>query len=575
MAATGVLLSTNVHLRSEKVEGLVTDIIATGSIVVCQHRHFQSCSAPPSPMPSLASVCVFLVLSFVKAAPTIPMATSDRVVIVGGGPAGCHFASLLAKKGFTDIHLVETNNQVGGKSHTEYDQRGRPQEMGTVFALETYTPIFDLIKTYDPTNTRFAFSFEKPNYMYVMGESVGASDDASDVALDFPNYILQSIQRNAPATTAQSPPTDAQLQAIFVDQAKRYMALHRKLLGTYAYGLPPQPKDWRSIDMTAMEFLRANNLTALEGLFRFTQQQQGYGVLERIPAFYLLWWSHPEAIANIMRAQVTKSPSAYEFINGYQSLWIAMVGAHRRVINKIVGATVTRVSRGLGSAAKLKRPASVTYTSWKGETITIDCDHVVMAVDLSLFADLVVDMTSDEAALFKGTYVASTFTTTMFESDSGPLETAAQVWPLRMVNEDGRLSALRNSKLTILPGDPAAGWGNLTNGLQVRVAYQFFDKPLRDVDRIKMKSSLWLDLRKAGLPSPSVWGTFSFNYFPRFNATGLKKGLPWKIWDIQGDRRTTWIGSSVCFESVLDVVTYNNNLIQRVQVTGDTNATRG
>ncbi|RHY53326.1 hypothetical protein DYB34_010651, partial [Aphanomyces astaci] len=59
------------------------------------------------------------------------------------------------------------------------------------------------------------------------------------------------------------------------------------------------------------------------------------------------------------------------------------------------------------------------------------------------------------------------------------------------------------------------------------------------------------------------------NYFPRFTPAGLKKGLLWKIWDIQGQRKTTWIGSSVSFESVLDVVVYNNNLIQYVNVAAE------
>jgi hypothetical protein len=34
--------------------------------------------------------------------------------------------------------------------------------------------------------------------------------------------------------------------------------------------------------------------------------------------------------------------------------------------------------------------------------------------------------------------------------------------------------------------------------------------------------------------------------------------------EMQGKRNTLWIGSSVCFESVLDCVIYNNNLVKRV-----------
>ncbi|RQM11035.1 hypothetical protein B5M09_011688 [Aphanomyces astaci] len=220
---------------------------------------------------------------------TISMGRNDR--IVGGGAAGVHYSSLLAKKGFTNIQVLEASDRVGGKSTTALDDRSQPQEMGTVFALDTYTPIFDLGREYDPTNTRFSFALESPNYMYTMGESAGAADADPDTVLDFPHYLLRSIKENAPASAI-----------------RLVHALHRRIFGSYAYGLPPHPKDWSAIDMMAMAFIKANNLTALTGMFRFSQQQQGYGVLETIPAFYFLWWSHPQAVSKILRAQVAHVP---------------------------------------------------------------------------------------------------------------------------------------------------------------------------------------------------------------------------------------------------------------------------
>ncbi|KAF0729510.1 hypothetical protein AaE_009367, partial [Aphanomyces astaci] len=96
---------------------------------------------------------------------------------------------------------------------------------------------------------------------------------------------------------------------------------------------------------------------------------------------------------------------------------------------------------------------------------------------------------------------------------------------------------------------------------------QYYDTPLSQVVRGGVTPLLRKDLALAGMNQVAVWTQRPFNYFPRFTQEGLKKGLPWKIWNMQGQRRTTWIGSSVCFESALDVVTYNNNLIKRVQMT--------
>ncbi|RHY18549.1 hypothetical protein DYB32_010365 [Aphanomyces invadans] len=508
----------------------------------------------------LTSVVLGSLVSLVAGAKTISLSQASRIVVVGGGPAGVHYASLLAKKGFTNIRVLEATTRVGGKSATASDADRQPHEMGTVFSLDTYQPIFDLAQEYDPTNTKFPFAFEQPNYMYTMGQSAGADDADPSTVQDFPHYLLRSIQENAPASFPRGAST-AQLQALFQEQAARYITLHRQILGSYEYGLPPQPKDWRLLDMTAMDFIKANNLTALTGMFRFSQQQQGYGVLENIPAFYFLWWSHPQAVSKILSAQVAHVPCAYQFVKGFQSIWHAMSLAHRPAVQTTYSATVTRISRGLDGVSK----PSVTYKTLAGQLIQVECDHVVMAVDLSLFATVITDLTAEERAILVGTYTASTFVTTLFDSEPSPVETAAQIWHYRMT-EGGRLSALRNSKLTLLYQN-SAEWGDAIVGRQIRVAYQYYDKPLAQVTRSDVMPQLEYDLALAGMDGVAVRVQRSFNYFPRFTQEGLKRGLPWKILDMQFDRKTTWIGSSVCFESALDVVTYNNNLIKRVQIT--------
>ncbi|KAF0714339.1 Aste57867_3916 [Aphanomyces stellatus] len=502
---------------------------------------------------------VVLIALLTVASAAIQLKTSDRVVVIGGGAAGVHYASLLAKKGLRNITILEASNSIGGKSLTLVDDQNTAQEMGTIFALETYTPIFDLASEYDPTNLKIPSALQSPDYMNFLGEGVGASDNDPSTHLDYPHYALRTLLMTA-SPEIKVNATAAQLQALVMDQARRYFALHRSIFGAYAYGMPPPPKDWRLIDMTAIKFLQANNLTALAGMLRFSQQTQGYGILETIPAFYFLWWSHPDAIAKILQAKLLGKPTAYIFEQGFQRIWQKIAASHGNSIKTILGANVTRVSRGLLSGAK----PGVTYTHDK-KVITIECDHVVMAVDLSLYAKVIDDLTVDEKALFTTSYTASTFITTLFESKPSPAEAACVVWHYRMI-QGGRVSTLRNSKLMMTYNGSFASWGTLTCGTQHRVAYQYYDWPLRQVNQQSSKSLLRADLKRAGLTDTRLHTTRPFNYFPRFTPEGLKAGLPWKIWDVQGQHQTTWIGSSVCFESVLDVVTYNNNLIQRVQV---------
>ncbi|KAF0714333.1 Aste57867_3910 [Aphanomyces stellatus] len=180
--------------------------------------------------------------------------------------------------------------------------------------------------------------------------------------------------------------------------------------------------------MSAVEFLQSNNLTALTGMLRVTQEIQGYGVLETIPAFYFLWWSHPAAVAKILQAEVAGTHSTDIFKNGFQPIWQAIAKAHRNTVKTILNANVTRVSRGLKTGT---RP-SVTYT--KGDDrVTLDCEHIVMAVDLSLYASVVDDLTHNEKTLFTTSYTASTFITTLFESKATAAEASGLIWHYRII----------------------------------------------------------------------------------------------------------------------------------------------
>lgn len=52
------------------------------------------------------------------------LSKSDRIAIIGGGPAGVHMAALLCKCGYADVTILEAAKEVGGKSETLVDERG-------------------------------------------------------------------------------------------------------------------------------------------------------------------------------------------------------------------------------------------------------------------------------------------------------------------------------------------------------------------------------------------------------------------------------------------------------------------
>ena len=62
---------------------------------------------------------------------------SDKVCIVGAGPAGLHMALELKLRNFTNLVIFERDDRVGGKSY-DVHYRGLDQPLGTIFAIEEY-----------------------------------------------------------------------------------------------------------------------------------------------------------------------------------------------------------------------------------------------------------------------------------------------------------------------------------------------------------------------------------------------------------------------------------------------------
>ena len=160
----------------------------------------------------------------------------------------------------------------------------------------------------------------------------------------------------------------------------KYGRLHESIFGKYPYGLPPKPKDWNRINMTAMEFLKQNGLEILEPVFLYSQQVQGYGILDKIPAFYLLWWHHPDTTNGSIRAALGSDEIIVSLLkNGWQSLWKKMVATHKDEVKYVTGATVTSIKR--------TPTVEVKYTH-EGVEKQLEADVFISAIDLYRFRHL-------------------------------------------------------------------------------------------------------------------------------------------------------------------------------------------
>lgn len=116
-------------------------------------------------------------------------------------------------------------------------------------------------------------------------------------------------------------------------------------------------------------------------------------------------------------------------------------------------------------------------------------------------------------------------------------------------------------------------------GLQTRVGYQFYenyeeDEDMKDSDRCplhnkKMKPAPKVlrrfeeELAKQQVKNVTIYRQYPWPYFHHFPQDAIQDSMPWDLFDMQGERKTWWIGASACFESVHDVTNYNLMLLNK------------
>ena len=116
-------------------------------------------------------------------------------------------------------------------------------------------------------------------------------------------------------------------------------------------------------------------------------------------------------------------------------------------------------------------------------------------------------------------------------------------------------------------------------GLQPRVGYQFYenyevDEDLQDSDRSPLHNKIMTpaskvlkhfekELAKQHVSNVTIFRQYPWPYFHHFPQQAIQDGMPWDLFDRQGELKTWWIGASACFESVHDVTNYNLMLLNK------------
>mmetsp|Transcript_12694 Transcript_12694/g.30216 ORF Transcript_12694/g.30216 Transcript_12694/m.30216 type:complete len:629 (+) Transcript_12694:74-1960(+) len=551
-----------------------------------------------------------------------PFHVMQKVAIIGGGPGGVHMASRLKQLGYKHVTVLERTDRVGGKSLTLYRNKEGSCvqekdeetdaidtkscvafEMGTCFLHNGYHTIYDLVDEYSLPKTvapegRAMFShFTDHLHALPMDKFVSKS-------------ILEAIDEGKIKVPIWAITEDWKVMYSLLHAVNKYNKMHKEIFGDIEFSMPAPLSDenLQRINMTFLTYLESNELHALAGFLMFAHAAQGYGYVKTIPAFYGLWWISPELLNGYVqmsfREKLEKylNPECkfYQYVRGlwvdavvtlavgghadpvkrtthmlpegYQKIWTTM--AEHDAIDVRFGVQIKSIDRQLHDELA---PVIIKYTQDSSEVIEEEYDFLIYSGPHAQAHKYVKDLVEKETSIFNR-LESFVLATTLYTS-SPVLDYSDETHAPIMYSADKMSGPEQDGSWYADRDDPAIFAGEWDEDKQTRVGYQFFenfcdaDPVLCDTDRYpdrnfemtkapKVLKRFSEEMKKQNVTNVKVLGQYPWPYFHHFPQTAINEKIPWKLFEMQGERKTWWIGASACFESVHDVTNYNLMLLK-------------
>jgi len=506
--------------------------------------------------------------------PTEPtcLAKDARVVVIGGGPSGVHMALELKQRGYTSVIVLEKETEASrfgkSQSYTLEDTGDVPHELGTCYLSSSYSYVRELFAKYVGDNaTMVPGGTEYNNIM--MG--------SPHLALPFVSlFAEQWFALNVNRIQGFEEMQDAVIyNQIMASEIIGYNELHAQIFGSHAshsavqgHGLPPRPADDKMelLDMSFHEFMTQNGFP---NLLDYTVVGMGsYGFGFDIPALYGLMFVNPVVTMNVLNPTM---PGVEVSRKGFSNLWEQIVTQEDIVLLR--GHAVTSVQPKDAGVPGYTVVAQVVTPEGSPAFESFDADELIFAIPVNehVVSNILAESASEleqriasnlqHVGLHVGLYKAQKQSlTVMLPGQSQPSsfpDQALVFFPEPLTRAfspagNGGVYAERNDVLSHNPDADA------DQSYRYVMAYQHFTDNLYDETAADAEALAQID------PAAEyVTGRAYHDYLPHFNPLAIQDGLPWDIFDRQGEDHKWYIGSSVVFESSEDVVAYNKQVLEK------------
>ena len=273
----------------------------------------------------------------------LPSDKNAPIAILGAGVSGLLFATRLTKLGYTNIQILETCDQYGGKTHTFIENGPYPPnsseptvcELGTCYLSPAYDQMVHDLSTYLECNKQIDFTLGNPGFRGIATEGQLPPEFNAPPVMDFSDYV--TLKALAETGKPNDEVSRLEAQVVLAVDLATYGLLHPMYVG-FDPPMPttkPESLEGPFGQQTFLDFLKAHGLTALVGSLQYGYDVQGYGPLECIPAYYGLLWITPPITWTILidalpdfiveLLGLKKEPVVSAWTKGWGDLWKQMV----------------------------------------------------------------------------------------------------------------------------------------------------------------------------------------------------------------------------------------------------------
>lgn len=268
------------------------------------------------------------------AKPELLSAAKGRaIVVVGAGVSGLLFAQRFIDAGFTDVTLLEQTDRYAGKTHSLQvpDQGGTSiAELGTCYLSPAYDDMVHALSEFTVGNARVPVAHGTGRGIVVRETVMSFSDYGLMVACQYLGYGWPCSKEKQDLAYLE-----------LVKAAGIYVALRFEIFGTVDGVMPvsrPAGDPYGIFSKTFAQYLDDNGMGALTGYLLYAYQVQGYGDLDKIPAYYGLVWVMPD-----MAWPFGETSGVTAWAKGWEDVWDQIV--KKRKLNIQLNTEVISIRR--------------------------------------------------------------------------------------------------------------------------------------------------------------------------------------------------------------------------------------